>query len=148
MMLPTVCRKAGLMGPGAVVRLRIMICAAVLATSATGCGLLRRDPVHRQWQDREVLPACGDVTLTGTGDLERAAEPGLDCLREGMRTGEGGELIVHFMTVEGDPITDYRRVTTQGTTEIYTDSTQDEFGSKKWSYGNCHEPKSVLDVVC
>lgn len=136
------------MGQSAAVGLRIMICAAVLATSASGCGLLRRDPVHRQWQDREALPACGEVTLTGTDELERAAESGLDCLREGMRTGVGGELIVHYLTVEGDPITDYRRVTTEGTTEISTDSTQDEFGSKKWSYGKCDEPKSVLDVVC
>lgn len=136
------------MGQSAVMSFRVMVGAAVLATSASGCGLLRRDSVQRQWEDREALPACGDVTLTGTDDLEQAAESGLDCLREGMRTGDGGELIVRYPTVEGDPITDYRRVTTTGTTEIYTDSTQDEFGEKKWSYGKCDEPKSVLDVVC
>lgn len=136
------------MGPSAATSFQVMVCAAVLASSTSGCGLLHRDPVQRQWEDRETLPACGDVTLAGTDELEQAANSGVDCLHEGMRTGKGGELIVHYPTVEGDPITDYRRVTTKGTTEIYTDSTQDEFGEKKWSYGKCDEPQSVLDVVC
>jgi hypothetical protein len=63
-------------------------------------------------------------------------------------SGQGGEFVVHYSTTEGDPITDYLRVTPNGTTEIYTDSTQDERGDKKWSYGTCGNPESVLDVVC
>lgn len=46
-------------------------------------------------------------------------------------------------TLEGDPITEYYRVTPTGATEIYVDATEDEFGDQKWSFGQCAQPTTV-----
>lgn len=80
--------------------------------------------------------------------LEEVGARGLRCLREGTRSGRGGELVVHYRTAEGDPITEYLRVTTERTAEVYTDSTQDEFSGQDWSYGRCDHPGRALDRVC
>jgi len=117
----------------------------VLVTA--GCGLFG-DPVHDQWERRATLPGCGEVTLSVSDHLKQVGRDGIDCLRRAMESKDGGELIVHFPTVEGDPVTDYYRVNPDGSTEVYTDSTHDENSDQKWSYGSCDEPTSVLDVAC
>jgi hypothetical protein len=120
----------------------------ILACAMSGCGQFSDDAVHSQWQDRPALPACGELSLSPAETLDKAAASGLGCLRKGIRSGRGGELIVHYPSTEGDPLTDYLRVTTSGTTEIYTDSREDENSDKKWSYGQCDNPGRHLDFVC
>ena len=59
----------------------------------------------------------------------------------------GGELKVEYPTVEGDPITAYYRVTPDGGTETYEDSTEDPFGSQEWSFVSCPTPAGAQDVA-
>ena len=48
---------------------------------------------------------------------------------------------------EGDAILTYR-VTADGSTEVYTDSTQDAFSDGKWGFASCDQPEMALDVNC
>jgi hypothetical protein len=107
-----------------------------------------RDPIHSHWEGRTKLPSCGVVTLSAVEGLQEAGRDGVECLRQGMRSGAGGELTVRSPTTEGDSVVEYYRVTPTGSTEIYTDSTHDPNSNEGWSYGECDEPRSVLDVVC
>ena len=118
-----------------------------LTFALTGCALLE-DPVHSQWEGRATLPSCGAIALDQGEALEDEGRSPVACLRDGMSSGKGAELVVHFPTVEGDPITEYRRVTPDGSTEVYTDSTQDEYSDQSWSFGSCESPGSALDSAC
>ena len=111
-------------------------------------GCAGHDPVQEQWASRDSLPACGSLDLR-QGDPR--AVPGTEehvCLRRAFGSDRGVELTVRYLTVEGDPITKYFRVLPDGTTEVYTDSTQDEFGDEAWSHRSCDQPESALDVAC
>lgn len=116
--------------------------------SLTGCGNFGGDAVRKQWENRPSFASCGEVTLDMYGNLDASGQAGLRCLRQAFRSGNNGELIVHFHTTEGDPVTEYQRVTPTGTTEVYTDSTKDTNSDKKWSYGSCEDPGSALDFAC
>ena len=111
---------------------------------AAGCG----DEVHARWEERAPLPSCGAVDFDQGETLRRDAPDELACLREALTSGKGAELQVTSPTVEGDPVTVYYRVTPEGTTEIYEDTTEDAYGSDEWSYASCGRPASVLDVNC
>lgn len=122
--------------------------AWVLAMTIAGCSALRDDPVHDQWEDRSSLPSCGEVTLEQGEHLRQQARSELACLRAALESGEGAELAVEYPTDEGDRVTEYYRVTPAGTTEVYVDSTEDVNSDQKWSFAECEQPKSVLDVNC
>ena len=117
-------------------------CVALL----TGC--MGSDPVEVQWASRESLPSCGSLRLQAGERLQVFGKTELACLRRAIDSGRGGELTVRYPTTEGDPITDYSRVTPDGSTEVYTDSTEDAFSDQKWSFATCNQPKTVLDVNC
>ena len=117
---------------------------AALALLPAGCA----DPVEQQWQDRASLPTCGAVDLHQGEALKQDARDEVACLKDALDSGEGGELRVEYPTVEGDPITAYYRVTPDGGTEIYEDSTADPNGSQEWSFGSCPTPAGALDVAC
>jgi hypothetical protein len=127
---------------------KVTLVGLILACSMSGCGMFSRDAVRSQWQDRTRLPACGEISLSPLDVLEDAGASGIECLRKGSESGQGGELVVHYPTTEGDPLTDYLRVRPDGTTEIYTDSRKDKNSDKDWSYGKCDQPESILDFVC
>lgn len=121
-----------------------------------GCSLLG-DPVHRQWQDRAELPSCGMVQLDQTQRLEDVSGDAVACLEAALASGAGGELVLTYLTTEGDPIIEYRRITTTATTattattpttEVYTDATKDPFGDGHWQYGSCAAPTSAMDSTC
>lgn len=122
--------------------------ACILTATVAGCSMLRGDPVRDQWEDRSTLPSCGEVALEQGDLLRREGRSELACLRSALDSGEGAELLVRFPTVEGDPVTEYYRVTPAGTTEIYVDSTKDENSDQEWSFAECKQPESVLDVNC
>lgn len=106
------------------------------------------DPVRAQWQRRTSLPSCGSVVLEQGESLRRDASAELACLREAIESGSGAELKVRQPTVEGDPIWTYYRVMPSGTTEAYEDGTEDQFGTGEWSFSECVDPSSVLDINC
>ena len=126
--------------------------AACLASSAlavsvlAGCSL-GGDPVQRQWEGRDPLPSCGEVRVAQTERLEDVVRPEVACLEAALASGASGEMVLFFTTTEGDPITEYLRVTPAGT-EVYTDATKDTFGSGRWSYGSCTRPTSAMDSAC
>ncbi|MDR7253981.1 hypothetical protein J2X46_002971 [Nocardioides sp. BE266] len=45
-------------------------------------------------------------------------------------------------------MTDYYRVTARGSTEVYTDASQDAFSDGNWSFASCDDPDSALEVNC
>jgi hypothetical protein len=122
--------------------------AGLVTVAAASCSVLRGDPVRDQWEDRATLPDCGSVILEQGETLRRHARSELACLRAALDSKGGGELKVRSPTVEGDPITEYYRVTPTGTTEIYVDATEDQFGDQEWSFAQCDQPTTVLDVNC
>ena len=119
----------------------VVACTAAL----TACG---GDPVQEQWESREDLPSCGSISLSQGEALEVAGEEQLACLEDALASGRGAELTVTLLTTEGDPITEYRRVLPDGSTEVYVDSTQDTFSDQRWGHGSCEKPESALDVAC
>jgi len=124
------------------------VLACLVTAAVAGCSLLRGDPVRDQWENRATLPDCGSVVLTQGETLRRHAPAELACLRAALDSKSGAELTVQFPTAEGDPITEYYRVTRTGSTEIYVDATEDEFGDQEWSFAQCDQPSTVLDVNC
>lgn len=124
-----------------------LLVGAVAGATLAGCSLLG-DPVQRQWEDREQLPSCGEVRWDIAERLEDVATTQIACLEAALDSGAGGELLVLRGTKEGDPVTEYLRVTTAGTTEVYTDATQDQFSDRTWQYGSCDHPASAMDVAC
>jgi hypothetical protein len=106
------------------------------------------DPVEKQWESRDSVPSCGSLRLQQGEELKVEGKKELECLGRALKAGRSAELAVQYPTAEGDPITDYYRVLSDGTTEVYTDSTEDANSDKKWSFATCDQPKSVLDVNC
>jgi len=122
--------------------------ACILTGTATGCSKVFGDPVRDQWEDRANLASCGEVTLKQGERLKQEGRSEFECLRAAFDSGSGAELKVQSPTKEGDQVTSYYRVTPARTTEVYVDGTQDEFSDQKWSFADCKQPESVLDVNC
>ena len=126
--------------------------AAVMPTGSllliTGCSVLGGDPVQEQWQDRSTLPSCGEFTLELDERLETSDRPETACMKSAWVGGAGAELVVRYSTKEGDPVTEYYRVTPGSGTEVFIDATQDKFGSQRWEVSRCPTPASAFDVNC
>jgi hypothetical protein len=129
-----------------VARQRLVGAACVCLVLLSGCS--GSDPVQERWASRDPLPSCGSLQLQQGADLEVSGTKELGCLRRALGAGRGAELTVRYPTTEGDPITDYYRVVADGTTEVYTDSTQDANSDERWSFADCDQPGSVLEVNC
>lgn len=83
---------------------------------------------------RKPLPSCGTFSVAH-GQPPTA---GSDCLRAAMREGKGAELVISRLTQEGDPVVSYlRTMPGQDGVEVFTDSTKDSYGSKKWTRSVC-----------
>jgi hypothetical protein len=106
------------------------------------------DPVKKQWESRDSLESCGSLQLEQMQTLEVDGQEEVACLQRALESRTGAELKVRYPTTEGDPVTDFYRVTATGSTEVYTDATQDGFGDRKWSFASCEDPESALDVNC
>lgn len=107
------------------------------------------DAAYQKWVQREPLPDCGEQWLPimlSMGDNQDLAYA--ECLRAAAKGGTGGEAVVHFSTVEGDPITEYLRVFPQGQVEVFTDATLDKFGSQRWHRSTCANVDAALDQDC
>lgn len=119
------------------------LAASCLVVSLAGCA---SDAVKERWENRASLPSCGKVTLEQGATLEQEGGEKLACLTAAFDSGMAAELKVKQFTQEGDPVTEYYRVTDKQTTELYVDSTKDPNADKKWSFGGCDKPKTALDV--
>ncbi|WP_202277470.1 hypothetical protein [Streptomyces sp. M2CJ-2] len=128
------------------VRVRLI---AVAATSllAAGCGTLD-DPVKDRWESRAEFSSCGEVNLAQGEEMQKQAVREIVCLRRALKSGESAELKVTHPTVEGDPIREYYRLTPQGRLEVYTDSTEDRYSDRKWSFAECYTPEWLAGVSC
>lgn len=121
--------------------------AGLVSSTVAGCAVFG-DPVQRQWEDREPLPSCGQVQVAQTERLEDVGGAEVQCLEDAFAAGRGAELVLTYVSTEGDPIAEYRRVTSDGATEVYTDATKDTYGSGKWEFATCANPQSALDGPC
>ena len=119
----------------------LCVCLAMLS----GCG---SDPVREQWASRDSLADCGSLDLEQGDALEEKGTREIACLDRALDSGGDGELVVRYPTVEGDPITEYYRVLSDGTTEVYVDSTEDPNSDQTWGFASCDQPTSALDVSC
>jgi hypothetical protein len=122
-------------------------CVALLAGCA-GRGPMAPDPVQKRWESRASLPSCGSLRLQQGEAVAVDGKTELACLQRALDSGRGAELTVRHPTTEGDPVTTYYRVTSDGVTEVYTDSTQDAFSDRSWSFASCDQPETVLDANC
>ena len=106
--------------------------AAGLAAAAivAGCGILP-GPAPEWVVNRQPLESCGTETAVGVNVEARM------CLLEAFEAGHGAELISTQMTEEGDPVTSYFRVHENGVVEVFSDATQDRFGSGEWERRVC-----------
>ncbi|MFF3352409.1 hypothetical protein ACFYWN_07110 [Streptomyces sp. NPDC002917] len=122
---------------------------AVAATSllAASCGTLD-DPVKDRWESRTEFSSCGKVSLAQGEEIQKQAVPEIVCLRRALKSGESAELKVTYPTVEGDPIREYYRLTPQGRLEVYTDSTDDRYTDRKWSFAECYTPEWLAEISC
>ena len=96
---------------------------------------------ERAFFDREQLPFCGSVELlspwAGSSEARAEAKAKVDCLTTANRT-VGAELLVAYLTPEGDPIRHYYRKEpgTYGY-HVFTDNTEDRFGVRRWGRHQC-----------
>jgi hypothetical protein len=92
------------------------------------------------FRNRAQLPACGTVEAMH----QEPAGAAVDCFEQALRRGEGAELVVRYFTTEGDPIVEYYR-TIPGTAgvEVFTDATEDRYGSRAWSHRRCPDARSL-----
>lgn len=104
------------------------------------------DRAYLAWRERTPFRSCGEQFLAPF--LNGAALNYADCLRDAVSEGRTAEAAVSFGTVEGDPITTYLRVRKNGSVEVFTDSTQDKFGSGVWERRTCRSLEQVLRMSC
>jgi hypothetical protein len=117
-----------------------LLCAAVLVVT--------HDPQKARWEARAPYPSCGDVTLAQGEALKTEAKREIVCLRRALDRDRGAELKATYLTVEGDPVRDYYRVTPRGALEVYTDSTDDQFSDRTWSFLTCDDPTWIPEPSC
>ncbi|GAA1359252.1 hypothetical protein [Catellatospora chokoriensis] len=124
---------------------RVAAAAALLLTA--GCGLFG-DPVKDQWTSRTELASCGEVSLGQGEQMQQKAVQEIACLQRALKDGESAELKVTHPTVEGDPLRTYYRVLPQGRLEVYTDSTDDRYSDRNWSFAECYSPEWLPGISC
>ncbi|CAM3179765.1 hypothetical protein NODU109028_01990 [Nocardioides dubius] len=104
------------------------------------------DRAFLAWRERTPFRSCGEQFLApfldGTG-LAFA-----DCMRDALRERRTAEAVVTLTTVEGDPVTTYLRLRRNGTVEVFTDATQDKFGSGTWERRTCRRLDEALRLSC
>ena len=125
----------------------LLLAMALVLVAGSGCSLFG-DPVQRQWEDRDRVTSCGTVQLDPVRRMDSLPADVEECLEAALTSRTGGELVLSYLTTEGDPVTEYRRVTPAGTTEVFTDATKDQLGDHTWLYGSCDHPASATDVAC
>jgi hypothetical protein len=106
------------------------------------------DAVMLQWSDHTGIDDCGVVENMTLGESAPGEAKVWSCLANARDAGSAAEVTSIMTTVEGDPIYSYYRVTTNGTLEVYVDSTQDAFGSQEWSFVQCPAPADHLKQGC
>ncbi|MFJ2723021.1 hypothetical protein [Streptomyces sp. NPDC087437] len=88
------------------------------------------------------------MSLDQGEEIKKKAVREIACLRESLKSSKSAELKVTYLTVEGDPIREYYRLTAQGRLEVYTDSTDDRYSDRKWSFAKCYTPEWLIEVSC
>ncbi|MFE1963363.1 hypothetical protein [Streptomyces sp. NPDC059479] len=106
------------------------------------------DPVEERWESRTEFSSCGEVSLDQGEEMQKEAVREITCLQRALKSGESAELKVIYPTEEGDPIREYYRLTLQGRLEVYTDSTDDRYSDRKWSFGECYTPEWLAEISC
>lgn len=91
---------------------------------------------------REPLPLCGVEQTSGP---ENAPEAALRrCVLDAFLGGRPAELVSKLTTIEGSPVTVIYRTRPGEPIEVFSDNTQDPFGSRAWQTYGCaglHEIK-------
>ena len=98
--------------------------------------------------NRTQLFYCGaDIQFPPFEDLEH--DPGsAGCFSERLEAGLAAEWIRVIITFEGDPIMRIVRALDDGTVELFTDSTRDNFGTRAWFVQTCTGYDAIVgDVV-
>lgn len=129
------------LGVGGSAQLRRVLGAVLVVGLLAGVAayaLSLRDPAS--FRNRTSLPTCGSVESARTAVVPQEA---VRCLESGSRSGQGAELRVTSFTTEGDPIATYYRALPTGGVEIFTDNTQDAYGSRAWFRELCVQATGI-----
>lgn len=106
-------------------------CVVVAAVLLAGCA--GPDPAKGQFDAREPLESCDELTL---GHGERVPADAWDCLEAG--AAAGAELVVALPTTEGDTMRYYFRAGPGlGGVEVFIDGTADQRGAGTWDRRLC-----------
>lgn len=85
--------------------------------------------------ERKPLPFCGEeqISVSETGHNVQ----GRQCFWSAYQAGLPAEFISQRRTVEGDPITELFRLLPEGGIELFIDSREDRFSTRKWLRVEC-----------
>lgn len=97
------------------------------------------DRTPAAFRDRPALPTCAPVVVPQGQTVPAAVR---DCLTGADARRDGAEVRVTSLTTEGDPVTTYYRSLPGGGLEVFTDATEDSFGSAGWSHDRCPDVAS------
>lgn len=87
--------------------------------------------------------SCGQLTLDQGGQIPADA---IDCMNSAIGTLDA-ELAVVSFSVEGDPIVDFYRTSTDTPgIEVFTDGEYDRYGSKEWTYRDCQKTTTFTSL--
>ena len=128
----------GVGGSGTLRRVLGAVLVVGLLAGVAAYALSLRDPAS--FRNRTSLHTCGSVESSRTGIVPPEA---VRCLEAAGRSGQGAELQVTLLTDEGDPVESYYRALPTGGVEIFTDNTQDAYGSRAWLRELCAESTGI-----
>ena len=86
---------------------------------------------------RVQYASCGEIQLDRGGEQSGDLDTGWACLTHALADERGAELRTTYLTVEGDPIHEYHRVTPAGRYEYFVDTREDGFGSQRITFREC-----------
>jgi hypothetical protein len=114
---------------------RVLSVVVVLGISL-GAGACSRDYTPSALERWPEDPSCGSYENRNEPvSSEQRRKNG--CLLDALAEGRRAELVATFMTIEGDPITEYYRVLGPHRAEVFIDSTADSYGTQKWTHHVC-----------
>ncbi|NNG40383.1 DUF4362 domain-containing protein [Flexivirga sp. ID2601S] len=123
--------------------------AVALVLCACSSSQPTTDPVEAAFESRAPMLSCGKARLPqGTTSLMPVKLS--SCLQTARARHETAEARITQPTSEGDPIVTYLRVRSNGTFELYVDSTRDRFGLRQWQRvdATCASTDPLLQQVC
>jgi len=92
-----------------------------------------------EFAERVKLPSCGELQLEVPFGMSRLPSKAVTCMEQANSAPRGGELVVTYPTLEGDPISMYFRLEPgDDALQVWEDTSEDKFGGDTdWTRYSC-----------